>query len=269
MHVLNGFSTRRKSNKPRDLHIRKVSFSGCSLSSGCSIESASSTSTARGPGHTRSDSDAGYDPLRLHPIAQPPPRLHERAYIVSPKRPTTTMSSSTTPRTFYNDRPSTGASDKWSGYGVSIFEYDDSDTEVDDEDAAVFEQVHSNSMPPLSTPLDIPAGDDESDDEDYFFMQLARRPPMPRSHWSESTIQTLAQLTPAASNNMATTPAERLEDPIEQARMMLPNFSWKHNTLPARPRMKAMDSVEQLVKRGGWKRKALLLEDQENIAPMN
>ncbi|KAJ6779461.1 hypothetical protein PWT90_00767 [Aphanocladium album] len=263
MHVLNGFSTRRKSPKPRDLHIRKVSFSGCSLSSGCSIESSSSTSTARGPGHVRSDSNASYDPLRLHPIVQPPPRLHERAYIVSPKRPTT-GSSSTTPRTFYDDR-STAGSDEWSGYGISIFEYDDSDTEVDEEEGDVFEQVHSNSMPPLSTPLDLTA--DESDDEDYFFMQIAKRPQMPRSHWSESTIQTLAQLTPAASNNMATTPAERLEDPIEQARMMLPNFSWRHNTVPARPRMKAMDSVEQLVKRGGWKRKAVHLNNQENIAP--
>lgn len=260
MHVLSGFSTRRKSpNKPRDLHIRKVSFSGCSLSSGCSISSSSSTSTARGPSHSRSDSDASYDPLRLHPIVQPPPRLHDRPYIVSPKR-----QDDKTPRTFYNDR-STG-SDEWSGYGVSIFEYDDSDTEVDDEDTDdVFEQVHSNSMPPMVTPMDHGAAG-ESDDEDYLFMQLAKRPPMPRSHWSESTIQTLAQLTPAASN--IATPVERLEDPIEQARMMLPNFSRKHATVPARPRMKAMDSVEQLVKRGGWKRKALLLDNQEDVAPV-
>ena len=254
MHVLNGFSTRRKSPKPRDLHIRKISFSGCSLSSGCSIESASSTSTTRGPSHHRSDSDASYDPLRLHPIAQPPPRLHERAFIASPKR-----RQEDTPRTFYSDSDTGSA-----GYGVSVFEYDDSDTEVDEDEDAVFEQVHTNSMPPMSSPLDHDA--DESDDEDYFFMQLAkRRPQMPRSHWSESTIQTLAQLTPAASNKA--TPAERLEDPIEQARMMLPNFSYKHSTVPVRPRMKAMDSVEQLVKRGGWKRKAVLLDNQENTTP--
>lgn len=258
MHVLNGFSTRRKSPKPRDLHIRKISFSGCSLSSGCSIESGSSTSTTRGPSHHRSDSNASYDPLRLHPIAQPPPRLHERAYIASPKR-----HQDATPRTFYDDGDN-GSSGEWSGYGVSIFEYDDSDTEVDEDENAVFEQVHSNSMPPMTSPRDHDDVD-ESDDEDYFFMQLAKRPPMPRSHWSESTIQTLAQLTPATSN--LATPAERLEDPIEQARMMLPNFSRKHNTVPARPRMKAMDSVEQLVKRGGWKRKAVLLDDQENMAP--
>lgn len=257
MHVLNGFSTRRKSPKPKDLHIRKISFSGCSLSSGCSISSSSSTSTTRGPSHSRTASGASYDPLRLHPIVQPPPRLHERPYIVSPKRQVET------PRTFLNDR-STGVSD-WSGYGVSVFEYDDSDTEVDDEEEEdVFEQVHSNSMPPLTSPRDH--ADDESDDEDYFFMQqITKRPQLPRSHWSESTIQTLAQLTPAASNLV--TPAERLEDPIEQARMMLPNFSFKHSTVPARPRMKAMDSVEQLVKRGGWKRKALLLDNQESIAP--
>ncbi|KAM3451846.1 hypothetical protein MY3296_004993 [Beauveria thailandica] len=264
MHVLNGFSTRRKSPKPRDLHIRKISFSGCSLSSGCSIDSASTTSTTRGPSHHRSDSDASYDPLRLHPIVQPPPRLHERAYISSPRR-----RQDDSPRTFFHDAGnSSGSGSAWSGYGVSVFEYDDSDTEVDeDEDAAVVEQVQSNSMPPMTTPLDHDDAGDASDDDDYFFMKtLAKRPQMPRSHWSESTIQTLAQLTPAASSTIAT-PAERLEDPIEQARMMLPNLSRKHDTVPARPRMRAMDSVEQLVKRGGWKRKAIVMDKQENIAP--
>ncbi|TQV97939.1 hypothetical protein V2A60_006350 [Cordyceps javanica] len=257
MHVLNGFSTRRKTRKPRDLHIRKVSFSGCSLSSGCSIDSASSTSTARGPGHHRSDSDASYDPLRLHPIVQPPPRLHERAYIASPKR-----RENDSPRTLFDGRDA-GSDGQWSGYGVSVFEYDDSDTEVDEDEDGTMEQAHNTDMPPMATPIDHEA--DESDDEDYFFMQLSKRPQLPRSHWSESTIQTLAQLTPAASN--IATPAERLEDPIEQARMMLPNFSWKHNTIPARPRMRAMDSVEHLTKLGGWKRKAVALDNQENIAP--
>ncbi|KAM3514818.1 hypothetical protein MY11210_001542 [Beauveria gryllotalpidicola] len=266
MHVLNGFSTRRKSSKPRDLHIRKISFSGCSLSSGCSMDSASTTSTTRGPGHHRSDSDASYDPLRLHPIAQPPPRLHERAYIPSPSR-----RQDDSPRTFFHDASSSGSSSSaWSGYGVSVFEYDDSDAEVDeDEDAAVIEQVHSNSMPPMTTPLDHKdAGDaSDDDDDDYFFMKtLAKRPQMPRSHWSESTIQTLAQLTPAVSSTIAT-PAERLEDPIEQARMMLPNLSRKHDGVAARPRMRAMDSVEQLVKRGGWKRKAIVMDEHEKIAP--
>ncbi|ATY59620.1 hypothetical protein CCM_05243 [Cordyceps militaris CM01] len=259
MHVLNGFSSRRKTPKPRDLHIRKISFSGCSLSSGCSIDSASSTSTARGPSHHRSGSDASIDPLRLHPIAQPPPRLHERAYITSPRR-----RPDESPRTFFHGRDTDSSSGGGSGgeYGVSVFEYDDSDTELDDDDETVFEQVHTNSMPPMTSPLDHDA--DESDDEDYFFMQLAKRPRLPRSHWSESTIQTLAQLTPATSNRA--TPVERLEDPIEQARMMLPNFSYKHSTVPARPRMRAMDSVEHLVKLGGWKRKAVVL-DKENGAP--
>ncbi|OAA54934.1 hypothetical protein ISF_08205 [Cordyceps fumosorosea ARSEF 2679] len=257
MHVLNGFSSRRKTPKPRDLHIRKVSFSGCSLSSGCSIDSSSSTSTTRGPSHHRSDSNSSYDPLRLHPVVQPPPRLHERAYIASPRR-----RPEDSPRTLCNDR-APGSAGQWSAYGVSVFEYDDSDTEVDEDDETpALEPVHSNSMPPMTSPLDIE--DDESDDEDYFFMRLAKRPQLPRSHWSESTIQTLAQLTPAPSNT-STTPAERLEDPIEQARMMLPNFSWKHHTVPARPRMRAMDSVEHMAKLGGWKRKAVVLDNQDSL----
>ncbi|KAJ2975721.1 hypothetical protein NQ176_g5366 [Zarea fungicola] len=261
MHVLSGFSSRRKTPKPRDLHIRKVSFSGSSLCSGCSISSSSttSTSTARGPSHTRSNSNASYDPLRLHPIVQPPPRLHERPYIVSPKRQVET------PRSIQNELDTSISSNEgnWYGYGVSIFEDDsDSELEEDDEDD-VFDTVQSSSMPPMSGSMDHT--DDESDDEDYFFMQLAKRPPMHRSHWSESTIQTLAQLTPVTSTT-AITPTERLQDPIEQARMMLPNFSYKHATVPARPLMKTMDSVEHLAKRGGWKRKAVAL-DQENVAP--
>ena len=257
MHVLSGFSQRRKSpNKPRDLHIRKVSFSGCSLSSGCSWateSSESSTSTAR-ICHSRSGSGASgasFDPLRLHPVSQPPPRLHERQFIGSPTRHYGHGS-----KTFYDEADE---DDGYQGYSMSVFDYD-SDTEVEEEDAE--EQQFDMELPPLASALDHNTNDKE-EPQDYFFLQLAKRPPMPRSRWSESTIQTLGQLTPAASN--AGTPRGPAGDEaaVEQARRMLPNFSYKRATVPKRPQIKPMDSVEQLVKRGGWKRRGLLLDSEE------
>ncbi|KAK3186790.1 hypothetical protein K4F52_004536 [Lecanicillium sp. MT-2017a] len=265
MHVLSGFSQRRKSpNKPRDLHIRKISFSGCSLSSGCSWTSdessfSSSASTER-ICHSRSGSGASgasFDPLRLHPVSQPPPRLHERPFIVSPTS-TRHYSHGTT---FYDDGVSEVGS-AYQGYSMSVFDYDDSDTEVDDEDDGPGQPPAVMELPPLASPMDHDTNDKE-EAQDYFFLTLAKRPPMPRSHWSESTIQTLGQLTPAVSS--ATTPRGPVAEDaaVEQARMMLPNFSYKRATVPKRPQIKPMDSVEQLVKRGGWKRRAVLLDGQE------
>lgn len=242
MHLSIGH--RRQGSKARDLHIRKVSFSGCSLASGCSFESTSTTSTTRPPWHARSDSSGSYDPLRSHPIVHPPPRLQDRAML----RPSSGDSAQMA--TFFND---TESEDEYTGYPMSVFEYDTDEESVFDRD---------DDLPPLASPSDHSDVDDD-EPSDYFFMEFARRPAFPRSRWSDSTIQTINQLTPAISS--ANTP-----DVIEHAiavplprLQQLPNFSYKRNTVPKRPTIQASDSVEDLVKRGGWKRRGIVFHNED------
>ncbi|CEJ90853.1 hypothetical protein VHEMI06607 [[Torrubiella] hemipterigena] len=241
MHVLS-IAHRRKSSKARDLHIRKVSFSGCSIGSGCSFESNSSTFTMVGPWHARTPSSGSFDPLRSHPIIQAPPRLQDRAML----RPTSSDSAQMT--TFYNDQES---EDEYKGYPISVFDFDDDDESIYDESTPM-------ELPPLASPSDHSDSDDEP--SEYFFLDLAKRPALPRSRWSESTIQTIQHLTPSISN--AGTPV-----PIEQAiavplpRLQLPNFSYKRNTVPKRPTIKPSGSVEDLMKRSNWKRRGIVFHN--------
>jgi len=168
----------------------------------------------------------------------------------------------------------------------------------------------------------------ETDDDeagDYFMMKTyTRRPPMPRSHWSESTIQTLDFTTPAAAPSVSAPPqsaptplrqslvqldAESAEDqspsqplddllaaydddevqtptpeeaqtptseegqtptPEREQRLgslerqvrqsRYPNFSYKRNTVPRRPPMKTADSIDDFIKRGGWKRRGIVFQ---------
>lgn len=251
MHVLSGLGHRRKSSKTRDLHIRKVSFSGCSLASGCSFESNSSTSTSRPTLHTRcgsSGSNGSFDPLRSHPIHQAPPRLSDRPIIRPISRPQTEPLT-----TFYNDEES---EDEYRGYPISVFDEDDTDDD--------FESVYADStmdMPALTSPSEH--SNDESDDEpsEYFFLDFAKRPQLPRSRWSESTIQTINQLTPAISNVDSPLYIEQaIAVPLPQK---FPNFSYKRNTVPRRPSIHASDSVEDLIKRGGWKRRGIVFHNED------
>ena len=241
MHVLgHSFSQKRKSTKrPRDLHIRKVSFSGSSLSSGSfSSSSSTSTLTPRNFSPSRIDSAIPVDPLQLHPTFQAPARLNERPLI----------------RT---------ESPRWQE-AVSFFDDDDTEDEDEydelpenedyDDDFAVKPQGltcrHQPEMalPPHASPLDHT---DQHETTDYFLSQLSKRPPMPRSRWSESTIQTLDSLTPSCAAGTAA---------VDE---VVPNFSYKRNTVPKRPTMKSADSVDNFIKRGGWKRRGIVFHNEE------
>lgn len=259
------FSQRRKSSKrPRDLHIRKVSFSGCSLSSGCSFSSSSSTSTFTPRAHMpdRVDSAVGIDGLHSQAAHHAPPRLNERPLIKTGPR------YQEPPATFYDDDE----------------ESEEENERYYEEDGVEFEMMHpdahndqprSMDLPPCSSPMDHTSHDRE-EPQDYFLLQLAKRPQLNRSHWSESTIQTLdiGLSTPgsgvATPSEAATTPSE---DPVTALCPMPPpvNFSHKRltsapaqvETTPKRPPFKPVDSVENFVKRGGWKRRGIVFNGEE------
>jgi hypothetical protein len=235
MHVLGSFSQKRKcTTRPRDLHIRKVSFSGSSLSSGSfSSSSSAATLTPRNCSPGRA-----VDPLNLHPTFQAPARLNERPLIQNTESP------------------------RWQE-AVSFF--DDDDTEDEDESDELPEDEsdyddfglkggltcrHQPEMAllPHASPLDHA---DQHESSDFFLTQLNKRPPMPRSRWSESTIQTMESLTPSCTNGTV------------DAADVVPNFSYKRNTVPRRPTMKSGDSVENFVKRGGWKRRGIVFHNDE------
>jgi hypothetical protein len=243
MHVLgHSFSQKRKSSKrPRDLHIRKVSFSGSSLSSGGSLSSSSSTSTftprTYSPSHT--DSAIALDPLSLHPTFQAPARLNERP-LIRTESPRWKEAVS-----FFNDDDS-----------EDDYETDELPEEEDEDDFEVKPQGltcrHQPDMalPPHASPLDHNAHE-RHEASDYFMLQLTTRPPIPRSRWSESTIQTLDSLTPSCASGTSA---------VDEA---VPNFSYKRNTVPKRPTMKTGDSVDNFIKRGGWKRRGIVFHNEE------
>lgn len=246
MHVLgHSFSQRRKSPKPRDLHIRKVSFSGCSLSSGGSLSSSSSssssaasTSTTRAPLSSRTT--ASFDPLSLHPTFQPPPRLHDRP-LLSPERRQFEAAA-----TFFDDDDESD-----DGYFAGAGEYGCQGKE---------------ELPPHASPMDH-TGHDRTEPQDYFFQQITKRPQLPRSRWSESTVHTLEQLTPAASV-MSPDGDDDGDDggyPFQQpSHSSMPNFSYKRATaLPKRPPMKTLDSLDEFIKRGGWKRRGIVFHEED------
>lgn len=259
MHVLgHSFSQRcKRSKRPRDLHIRKVSFSGSSLS-GCSLSSSDSTASAR----------TAIIPPQYAEHA--PARLHERAYKAGQKQPPRLAPAY--PSTFYDD--DIDADDDDYGYfGDATLEEDSSDE--DDENLPHFEM----EMPPHASSMDHDTGHDRYEDSgDYFFMTLAKRPAMPRSRWSESTIQSVQTIdalpTPGSVISTAITETAFDQGPPVVIEMP-PNFSYKRavstpaatskpvSTASRRPPMKTMDSIDEFVKRGGWKRKGIVFQQEE------
>jgi hypothetical protein len=260
MHLLgHSFSQRSKrSKRPRDLHIRKVSFSGSSLS-GCSLSSSGSTASA---------CTAIIPPQ--YSAEHPPARLHERPYKAGQTQP---------PRfapTFYDD--DIDADDDYDYYGnyqAAVDEEDLDSSDEDDENIPHFEM----EMPPHSSPADHDTGHDRSEgSSDYFLHVLAQRPPMPRSRWSESTIQSVQTMdavpTPGSVISTAATETALDQGPPVVVEMP-PNFSYKRAvSTPAatpkpaapasrRPPMKTMDSIDEFVKRGGWKRRGIVFHQQE------
>lgn len=248
MHVLGAsFSQRRKSSKrPRDLDIRKVSLSGSSLASACSFSSTASTTSTGTFGQRSTDSAVAFDPLHLHPTyGVAPPRLSERPYASKYR-------SSRSPRweeavSYFDDDSSDDEEEEDS--------YDDTDddtlTEEDMSDGGVvIGEDKERFMPPHASPLDH-AELDGSPPQDYFLRQLAKRPPMPRSQWSESTVHTVGTL---ESESSVATPVQLVG---------IPNFSYKRVTVHRRPPVKMADSPDNFVKRGGWKRRGIVFHQDE------
>jgi hypothetical protein len=109
-------------------------------------------------------------------------------------------------------------------------------------------------------------------DKEYFQLRLdllaRQRPALERSHWSESTVQTTDHLDDDDDDDdddeddegadITPQPEQR---PVRLSQW--PNFSTKRNTVPKRPPMKAMDSIENFIKRGGWKRRGIVFQAKD------
>ncbi|GAB0137109.1 hypothetical protein EsDP_00005392 [Epichloe bromicola] len=262
MHVLgsigHSFNQQRRATAPRDLYIRKVSFSGCSLSSGGSFSSnssrssegsssssSSSASTARAPSARTRSSSTGFDPLSSHPTfptSQAPLRLHERP-LISPER-----SPYSPPSTFFYDDSADEESPD-----------DCQSTADEDEDEYTVcraQELHFSQPTEMMLPY-YTATQDASEPQDYFTLQLAKRPAMPRSRWSDSTIQTLDSVDDLAADEYETSDVEE-DSPLE-----MPNFSRKRTTAPSRPPMRSLDGLDQFIKKGGWKRRGVVFNAGE------
>ena len=253
MHVLgHSFSQKRKHCKrPRDLNIRKVSFSGSSHSA-CSLSSSDSTASACTA------------IIRPQHASHAPPRLHERPF-----------------KTGGSHRPHLGGFyDDGADADEAVVSSDcDSDSYDDDDENLPHFQME---MPPHAGPADHTAHD-RYEPTDYFAIQLAQRPPMPRSRWSESTIQSVQSVdaipTPGSTFSTAASESEYGgEDhgpPVVVE--MPPNFSYKRavsapgptamsplEMAPGRrPPLRTMDSIDEFVKRGGWKRRGVVFNPED------
>lgn len=254
-----GFSHGRCSAKPKDLHIRKVSFSGSSLSSGSSFTSSSSNSIAYACSSASSQSslsmasptrpplDGHVDPLAQHPTYCPPPRLHERPLLDTglflggaeeddvsrldkelPSLPCYVDE----PRQYSSARPQFPCS-RWSDSTIASVDLSDCDSVVSGSYCGSFNSydigsVDSDSSDDVDEPLD-PVSDDVEDpihlDHDVHHY-----------HFQQSL---------AGHHSM-------------------PNFSYKRDTaLPKRPPIKTLDSLDEFVKRGGWKRRGIIFHNEE------
>lgn len=141
----------------------------------------------------------------------------------------------------------------------------------------------------------------EQEPADYFFTSLAPRPPSPPSNparasppplsrWSESTIASLdfEVNQDDQSDEDATSDSEDDEDVLQMRRLSSRRLSRRSShraaalqtlslnltyspynlpTAPKRPPMKSLDSVEQYMRRGGWKRRGIVFraEDAEDM----
>lgn len=272
MHVLgHSFSQKRKiTTRPRDLHIRKISFSGSSFSDG-SLSSSTSTSSAYTALPTPEPQLAS--PFLASPSqTMAPLRLHERPFKSS-KCPQTGR----TTTTFYDD---TAVSDDDEDLHYSYY-YNGQMEDVGSILEVEGTQFHME-LPPHAEHIemeDTPQADQHEQGDYFFFQHVTKRAPSPRSRWSESTIQSLNEddMTPSTQEP---TPMydeeddddnsidEALEMQAKEVRLeVLPNFSHKYQrTVSApearRPPMRT-DSVENFIKRGGWKRRGIVFDRRE------
>ncbi|KAK2024296.1 hypothetical protein LX32DRAFT_643766 [Colletotrichum zoysiae] len=256
-------SSTKHGRHPEALHTRKPSLSN-SVSSN---DSSSTRSSTRSTGTVRRSRVLDFDPLSQHPTFHPPPRLFERPFI-------------------RNSHSSQSIEDE------VISSYFSS------QEAAAAEQAKAAAVPsmpapapaprvePSRTPIQVqqPRQQQQQDrsrelaaeGDDYFLFKVqqhiaATRPQLPRSHWSESTINTMAS---AADEEEEDGEAEDddsssedgsivgQERPVRECRWQ--NFSHKRPSAPSarRPQMKSLDSVEDFIKRGGWKRKGIVFQQE-------
>lgn len=269
MHVLgHGFGSRRKSStkRPRDLHIRKVSFSGSSLSSGCSLSSSTSSTPVATP--TARTPTAAFrpemDPLQLNPAFHAPPRLFERPFKKIDPVP-------------------------------EFHSHDDEDDFIVNQDVDESTPV-KKALPHVSPEDDLDCGTPEP--SDYFLTALAPPPqPQPRhaspvnlSRWSESTVASLdfeVNQDSDSEEEDATSDSDNDDNDVLEMRRLSRRLSRRSShraaalqtlslnitytprpaNAPKRPPMRSLDSVDNYIRRGGWKRRGIVFraEDAEDV----
>lgn len=205
------------------------------------------------------------DPLSLHPAFAPPPRLSDRPFIMT-----------------QDDH-----SPRYSG--------------VDEDDVLshYFDSASGKTDAMPAPPTDSPtpmqqntATSARDEGGDYFMYKLhmlehqeaqrqqvldsmaTERAPLNRSRWSESTIQTIDMDDEEEDEDVSSDDDDEsvleMRAPMERkARYPASwqNFSYKRDPLtpasPRRPAMKTMDSVEEFIKRGGWKRRGIVFNSED------
>ncbi|KAF9879478.1 hypothetical protein CkaCkLH20_03021 [Colletotrichum karsti] len=228
------------SRRRPEAHTRKPS-----LTNSVSSNDSSSTQSTRSSGTIRHSRVLDFDPLSLHPTFQPPPgRLFERPLI---------HNSQTIEDEVINS-------------------YFSSQEALAEEQAKASFAAAIPNMP--APPVDSPrtpiqqaerSREHAAEGDDYFLFKVqqhiaATRPQLPRSHWSESTVQTLDMSSPDEDDEDASEESFVDEErPVRESRWQ--NFSHKRNSPVKRPQMKSLDSVEDFLKRGGWKRRGIVFEN--------
>ncbi|KAL7925773.1 hypothetical protein ACQKWADRAFT_200256 [Trichoderma austrokoningii] len=242
----------RRGSKPRDLHIRKISFSGCSLSGASdqsfSSDSSSSTIRAHSPRLAISTGTASsFDGLSIH-SSYPPKRLHDRPFILSDRQPFESAP------TFYDSEDAES----------SDLEASERDFDGEDEDQTQFTMELPHASPVSSHDYDA-----SDEPRDYFFTHITSRPrPANQSRWSDSTIaSTIASLDDLTPVSSMSEPASAAIADAEEADAAGASTTASSISIaapvPKRPTYKPVDSFEDYVRRGGWKRRGIVFNRED------
>ncbi|RCI12910.1 hypothetical protein L249_0767 [Ophiocordyceps polyrhachis-furcata BCC 54312] len=235
-----GFSHGRCSSKPKELAIRKVSLSGCSLSSSsssfdstsssansfayaCSSASSSSSLSVGCRRCERSPLERHVDPLAQHPTYAPPPRLHDRRLLdtttlylgVEEEKDISTVSVDYLSVSTRQQQQQQFPRSRWSDSTIASVDVPESESESDGGS---------------ETSEEIEELEDESD----------------------------------SNNNDDSIHVHDEDDDLPEGHRSMPNFSYKRETsLDKRPPIKTLDSLDEFVKRGGWKRRGVIFHSEE------
>ncbi|OHF03395.1 hypothetical protein CORC01_01114 [Colletotrichum orchidophilum] len=236
-------SSNKGRRHPEALHTRKPSLTNSvSSSDSSSTQSTRSTATMR---HTRV---LDFDPLSLHPTFHAPPRLYERPFIHNSQ----CIEDEVINSYFSSQEAAAAAEDK--------------------AKASFAAAIPDMPVPPVDSPR-TPIQQQErsrehaAEGDDYFLFKVqqhiaATRPQLPRSHWSESTINTMASQHDDDEESSEDGSIVDDERPVRESQWQ--NFSMKRSSPSTvrRPAMKSLDSVEDFIKRGGWKRRGIVFEQE-------